>query len=139
MNTPEKKSNSMLLPFILAFCLAGLAAWLFIPWLLEEPAPKSLQKRMTPALAELMRKTQPDHVFFSPHAHSLDSCNQCHSFSEKEYMAMFKLEKKSSNGANPEIFYEARPMSMSECLRCHQIEAHLETTLAGKSCGTCHR
>ena len=139
MKTPKKKSSAMLLPFILTFCLAALASWLFIPWLMEEPAPKSLQKKMTPALAELMRSTQPDHVFFSPRAHSLDSCNQCHSFSEKEYMAMFKLENHSSGGANPEVFYEAKPMNMSECLSCHQIKAHLETTSAGESCGTCHR
>lgn len=139
MKTPKAKNNSLLLPFTLAFCLAGLASWLFIPWFMEEPSPQSSQKTPSKSLGELMQATQPDHVFFATRAHSLDSCNQCHAFSQEEYMAIFNLEKNTAQNTNNEVFYQAKPLNMSDCLSCHQIEAHLRTTTASGSCATCHR
>ena len=142
MNHKTSSLRKFLLPFLLAFCLVGLAVWLFVPWLFL-PQPSTLaSETASQAVAELLPASEPDHVFFAPRAHSRDACNECHTFSDEEYMHLFKLNKQTEP-EDPEqaaqIFYQSVPMSMAECLACHAVPAHLNTTTASESCGTCHR
>lgn len=140
MTKQKSKNTNLALLFVLSFCLVFLASWLFVPWLLEDGVATSMQKNSSQAVAELMESTLPDHIFFSPRAHSLDECNQCHGFSQDEYLAMFKLEEiTDTKDDEMQVFFEARVMSMAECLSCHTIEAHLDMTGAGEACATCHK
>lgn len=140
MEKPKSKSARLGLSFILGFCLISLASWLFIPWLIEDSSTISIQKDSSEAVAELMESTLPDNVFFSPLAHNLDSCNQCHSFDEDEYTAMFNLEKTTTTQDDiTQVFFEAKGIIMAECLSCHEIKAHLNTTTASEACSTCHK
>ena len=139
MESPQTKRKTLFLPFILAFCLVALGSWLFIPMLLKAPLPQSSEKNSSKALAELTQLTYQDHVFFAPRAHNLDSCNQCHAFSQEEYMSMFNLDKRTVPDTNSQIFFQTKPLDMSDCLSCHQIKAHMNTTTASEACSTCHR
>lgn len=134
----KSKYRTFLLPFGLAFSLTGLAAWLFIPWLLTEAPPGVRAASPTQAVGNIFGKAMPEHVFFSPRAHSLDGCNQCHTFSQAEYLNIFGLQEQPDT-QNGSLFYQAVPMNMDDCMRCHAIAAHKAGSSAGEACGSCHR
>ncbi len=129
--------NTLILPFTLAFCLTALFAWLFIPWLFSDKQT-STAPSAGKAVADLVSGDMPEHVFFSPRAHSRDACNECHAFSEEKYLEIFKLHKHMAGEAD-KVFYQTATLSMSECISCHVIPEHKSATTAGESCGTCHR
>ncbi|MBQ4132269.1 MAG: hypothetical protein IJD04_00855, partial [Desulfovibrionaceae bacterium] len=79
------------------------------------------------------------HVFFAPRAHSRDACNECHTFSETEYLDIFKLKRGDEKAEAGKIFYQTAPMRMDECMSCHAVAAHEAATTASESCGSCHR
>lgn len=117
----------------------------------------------------LIMRQQPDHVLFAPVAHSRDLCNQCHNFSEKKYLELFKaspqIAAKQQAPEQPEqelfeqenpgrkedgraaslgqkeraLLYQPKPLNMQECMSCHAIEAHLKHSTANNSCSTCHK
>lgn len=92
----------------------------------------------------LSYQKQPDNVFFSHAAHSLDSCNNCHTFSEKELCSTCHLDV--VQGSKPSVFKENRlsgyskdTMKMWQCEACHANPNHLGSTNATNACFVCHK
>ena len=87
---------------------------------------------------------QPDNVFFSHAVHSLNTCNNCHSFSERELCSTCHLDVTASK--NPPVFRENRlsgysqnTMKMWQCEACHADPNHLGSTNASNACFVCHK
>ncbi len=87
---------------------------------------------------------QPDNVFFSHAAHSLATCNTCHTFTEAELCSQCHIPVYKMNGT-PELeenrLTEYRPttMKMWECEQCHANPNHYEITNASNACFVCHK
>lgn len=92
----------------------------------------------------LIYQYQPDNVFFSHAAHSMESCNQCHEFTETELCNMCHIDVASSD-TNPPYYenkltgYSKQTMKMWQCERCHANENHYGITNATNACFVCHK
>ncbi|MBZ2170869.1 menaquinone reductase multiheme cytochrome c subunit QrcA [Nitratidesulfovibrio sp. SRB-5] len=92
----------------------------------------------------LVYQIQPDNVFFSHAAHSLDGCNQCHDFKESELCAQCHPDVANSDSA-PTYFenkltgYSKQTMKMWQCERCHANENHYGVTNSSNACFVCHK
>ena len=85
---------------------------------------------------------QPDNVFFSHAPHSLASCNNCHSFTEKELCSTCHpkmAEPLEPRQENPLTGYTKYTMKMWQCERCHAQADHLPVTASNNACFTCHK
>jgi hypothetical protein len=87
---------------------------------------------------------QPDNVFFSHAAHSMDKCGECHAFSESELCSNCHPDVAQSE--SPPVYYENRltkyskqTMKMWQCEECHVIMDHWDFTNANNACFTCHK
>lgn len=94
----------------------------------------------------IVYQMQPDNVFFSHAAHSLDNCGLCHAdWTEKELC--------SSSGCHPDIGdseappkasvnritgYTKQTMKMSACEYCHALPEHREYNDKNNGCFVCH-
>ena len=92
----------------------------------------------------LVYQYQPDNVFFGHAAHSLDGCNQCHQFSERELCNLCHLDVADSDKApthyeNKLTGYSKQTMKMWQCERCHANENHLGVTNSSNACFVCHK
>lgn len=94
----------------------------------------------------LVHQKQPDNVFFSHAAHSMDSCRKCHAEFEKDeqlcmacHVSLETLDKPGSYKENRISTYSSTTMKMWQCESCHAIPAHLESTNANNACYTCHK
>ncbi|HEU6436929.1 MAG TPA: menaquinone reductase multiheme cytochrome c subunit QrcA [Nitratidesulfovibrio sp.] len=92
----------------------------------------------------LVYQIQPDNVFFSHAAHSLDGCNQCHEFKESELCAQCHPDVANSDSApthfeNKLTGYSKQTMKMWQCERCHANENHYGVTSANNACFVCHK
>ena len=92
----------------------------------------------------LVYQWQPDNVFFSHAAHSVESCNTCHDFTTTELCNLCHLDLASTT--TPPPFFENRitgysktTMKMNLCERCHAYPDHLNDTNANNSCFVCHK
>lgn len=92
----------------------------------------------------LVYQKQPDNVYFSHAAHSLDTCNTCHQYSESELCQKCHIDL--SNMAAPPVFsenrlsgYSKQTMKMWKCEACHANPNHLGSTGASNACFVCHK
>lgn len=92
----------------------------------------------------LVYQKQPDNVYFSHAAHSLESCNTCHQFSERELCGHCHLDVGGMK--TPPVFAENRlsgysreTMKMWKCEACHANPNHLGSTDASNACFVCHK
>ncbi len=92
----------------------------------------------------LTYQKQPDNVYFSHAAHSLQQCNTCHQFSQRELCEQCHIDVLASK--NPPVFRENRltgysqsTMKMWQCERCHANPNHLGSTNASNACFVCHK
>ncbi len=91
---------------------------------------------------------QPDNVFFSHAAHSMDNCGMCHDITEAELC--------SYGGCHPNVAetdtappvqknritgYSKDTMKMWQCEKCHTLPEHYEMTgsAKGQACFSCHK
>lgn len=95
-----------------------------------------------------VHQKQPDNVFFSHAAHSLESCQQmgCHAEWESEadlciqcHPSVEDLDKPIPYLENRLTGYSKSTMKMWECERCHANPSHLGMTNANNACYTCHK
>ena len=86
---------------------------------------------------------QPDHVFFSHAAHSLERCNACHEFTEIRLCARCHADMSAGTELPAYVKdrltgYSKDAMAMSACERCHALPDHAPTT-ASNDCAVCHK
>jgi len=87
---------------------------------------------------------QPDNVYFSHAAHSVDSCNTCHDFAPMELCSLCHIDVARTDSAPP-VFenrltgYSKTTMKMDRCERCHAQPDHLRDTNANNACFVCHK
>lgn len=86
---------------------------------------------------------QPDNVFFSHAAHSLDSCNQCHDYEESQLCG--ECHPDVGRSETTPVYYENRltgyskdTMKMWKCEKCHAHPDHLDNTRSSNACFVCH-
>jgi len=87
---------------------------------------------------------QPDNVFFSHAAHSLQTCNTCHVFVEKElcgkcHIPVFNENKIPALEENWLTGYATTTLKMWECEQCHANPNHLGINNASNACFVCHK
>ncbi|MCT4536000.1 menaquinone reductase multiheme cytochrome c subunit QrcA [Halodesulfovibrio sp.] len=87
---------------------------------------------------------QPDNVFFSHAAHSLESCNNCHDFSEVElcsqcHIDVANMDKTPTYYENKLTTYSKQTMKMWQCERCHAHPEHFGVTRSSNACFVCHK
>ncbi|MFI3271058.1 MAG: menaquinone reductase multiheme cytochrome c subunit QrcA [Pseudomonadota bacterium] len=97
----------------------------------------------------LVYQTQPDNVFFSHAAHSMDSCNRCHGFSEIKLCGKCHLDVAQSDTTptyyeNKLTGYSKNTMKMWSCERCHATHMNVKGFFGGKTaasnaCFVCHK
>lgn len=92
----------------------------------------------------LAYQRQPDNVYFNHTIHSLDRCNQCHQFSERElcencHIDLVNMERSPVVGENILSSYSRETMKMWQCERCHANPNHLGSTNANNACFVCHK
>lgn len=90
---------------------------------------------------------QPDNVFFSHAAHSLENCNMCHGFEEDELCS--NCHPSMAENDTPPTYYENKltkyskfteqNMKMWQCERCHAHPDHYEVTRSSNACYVCHK
>lgn len=91
----------------------------------------------------LIYAAQPDHVFFSHAAHSLERCNACHQFTETRLCARCHADMSASSelpvyAMDRITGYSKDAMAMSACESCHALPGHASTT-ASNDCAVCHK
>ncbi len=74
---------------------------------------------------------QPEHVFFSHAAHSLERCSTCH-------QDMSVSKNLPAYQENRITGYSRGTMAMRTCERCHALPGHAPTT-AANDCAVCHK
>lgn len=87
--------------------------------------------------------SQPDHVFFSHAAHSLERCNTCHQFTDVKLCARCHQDMSASAelpayAENRITGYSRDVMTMRACESCHALPGHAPTT-ASNNCAVCHK
>ena len=100
----------------------------------------------------LVYQKQPDNVFFSHAAHTVDNCNKCHSFKPAELCSLCHPNVAAKRTLPPvEVNwmtgYSKDTMKMNVCERCHAHPRHLAanntpekpTTNANNACFVCHK
>lgn len=92
----------------------------------------------------LTYQKQPDNVFFSHAAHSLENCNTCHRFTKKElcslcHINVMNMDLPPTFRENRISGYSADTMKMQQCERCHANPTHLRATPASNGCFVCHK
>ena len=93
----------------------------------------------------LVYQMQPDNVFFSHAAHSLEKCGECHAdWDEKQLCANCHPNVADTN--TPPVYFENRistyskdTMKMWACEKCHVVPDHRDNTNANNACFTCHK
>lgn len=87
---------------------------------------------------------QPDNVFFSHAAHSLENCNQCHDFETVDLCN--QCHPNVAETDTPPVLKENRltgyskgTMKMWECERCHAHPDHYGVTRSSNACYVCHK
>lgn len=87
---------------------------------------------------------QPDNVFFSHAPHALETCNQCHNYSQTELCQQCHI--KIWDTAKPPVIKENRlttytvdTMKMWQCEQCHANPSHVAGTTANNACFVCHK
>lgn len=93
----------------------------------------------------LVYQKQPDNVFFSHAAHSLERCGACHEYkSTTELCSQCHLDVSSMT--TPPVYKENRlsgysqnTMLMWTCERCHANPDHRGATNASNACFVCHK
>ncbi|MFV0348132.1 MAG: menaquinone reductase multiheme cytochrome c subunit QrcA [Halodesulfovibrio sp.] len=92
----------------------------------------------------LVYQKQPDNVFFSHAAHSMDSCNKCHEFTETELCSTCHPNVAETDEApvyyeNKLTKYSKQTMKMWRCEECHAHPEHYGTTRSSNACYVCHK
>ncbi len=89
---------------------------------------------------------QPDNAFFTHTAHSMESCNRCHEFTEPELCGQCHPDVANMDGLPPYrenriTGYSKDTMKMTACEECHTLPLHYEHTGSpyGQSCHSCHK
>lgn len=92
----------------------------------------------------LVYQKQPDNVFFSHAPHSLQNCNQCHTYSQTElcmqcHIDVWNTSKPPVVKENRLTTYTVDTMKMWQCEQCHANPSHLAGTTANNACFVCHK
>jgi len=92
----------------------------------------------------LVYQMQPDNVFFSHAAHSMDSCGMCHDYTETELCSechppVAEMEESPAYHENRLTKYSKDTMKMYACEECHALEDHRMSTNASNACFVCHK
>lgn len=93
----------------------------------------------------LVYQAQPDNVFFSHAAHSLEACGQCHGdWTEKQLCAnchpnVADRDDAPAHFTNKLTGYTKETMKMWQCERCHANENHYGVTNSSNACFVCHK
>lgn len=90
---------------------------------------------------------QPDNVFFSHAAHSLEACGQCHpDWTEKELCSTSGCHPDMSSATSTPAYFENRistyskqTMKMWQCEYCHALPDHRAYNANNNACFTCHK
>lgn len=92
----------------------------------------------------LVYQHQPDNVFFSHAAHSVENCNQCHEFEENELCS--SCHPNMADNDTPPVLetnkltgYSKQTMKMWQCERCHAHPEHYGVTRSSNACYVCHK
>jgi hypothetical protein len=94
----------------------------------------------------LVYQKQPDNVFFSHAAHSLENCATCHEAYEKENDVCVSCHPNVATSDSNPVYrenrltgYSSMTMKMSECESCHAVHMQTEQTAASNACFVCHK
>ncbi len=94
----------------------------------------------------LVYQMQPDNVFFSHAAHTLETCGMCHVEWEKEVDVCNNCHPNVAETDTPPAYYENRltkyskeTMKMWACEKCHAHPDHIGQTRASNACFVCHK
>jgi len=92
----------------------------------------------------LVYQKQPDNVFFSHAAHSMESCNACHDFTETELCSschpnVAEMDEAPVYYENKLTKYSKQTMKMWACERCHAHPDHYGITRSSNACFVCHK
>ncbi len=95
----------------------------------------------------LVYQKQPDNVFFSHAAHSLQNCATCHQdtyATENDLCVICHVDVASSDSApvykeNRLTGYSASTMKMWQCESCHALHMETGQTTASNACFVCHK
>ncbi len=92
----------------------------------------------------LAYQKQPDNVYFSHAAHSMESCNTCHDFTPVELCSLCHIDVVNAETLPPQYRdwitgYSKDTMTMDACERCHAHPEHLGPTDANNACFVCHK
>lgn len=90
---------------------------------------------------------QPDNVFFSHAAHSLENCGKCHTdWTEKELCSTSGCHPDIGDSETPPKYsenritgYSASTMKMWACEYCHAMPDHRAYNANNNACFTCHK
>lgn len=87
---------------------------------------------------------QPDNVYFSHAVHSLERCNDCHQYSQREFCGLCHPDVAGMNttpvfSENRLTGYSESTMKMWQCERCHANPNHRGSTDANNACFVCHK
>ncbi len=93
----------------------------------------------------LVYQMQPDNVFFSHAAHSLETCGQCHmDLTTRELCNMCHIDVAGMD--KPPVYkenkltkYSKGTMKMWQCERCHAHPDHYGVTRSSNACFVCHK
>lgn len=93
----------------------------------------------------LIYQKQPDNVFFSHAAHSIETCGACHEYEKPaDLCSLCHLDVAATT--TPPVYKENRlsgysknTMIMWSCENCHAQPDHLDSTKASNACFVCHK
>ncbi len=92
----------------------------------------------------LVYQMQPDNVYFSHAAHSMENCGMCHDYTEVELCSechppVADMEESPAYHENRLTTYSKDTMKMWACEECHALEDHRFSTNASNACFVCHK
>ncbi len=93
----------------------------------------------------LVYQMQPDNVFFSHAAHSMDNCGTCHGDWDEVRLCNSCHPNVAEMDTPPAYFenrltkYSKDTMKMWACEHCHALEDHRMNTNASNACFVCHK